>query len=496
MNSSIKHVGQKSMLLTIGNGGSRIINFIFALAVGRLLGAEIYGEFSYLVSFISFFLSLSKLGLNNSALHFMPLYKDDQIKRHQISSLVLMIPVFTSIVIIAFLLFFSESISLHILNHPEYRTNFLLLVPSILILGLQNDMLSLIRGSKRIKEQLYVKNLIVPISKLVLLLVFVMVFQIQNIYSLIIPYYIYTIGVLVFLFLRLKAYGILGPLSFSKAMAKRLLYFSMPLLFSGMVGLISGNIDKFMIGYYMNSSQVGIYRVARQFSDLTTIAYASLITAIPPVISELYHKNKLDELKELYILSTKWVSVFNLLFFGIILLLAPDLMQMVGPEFVAGSSVLVIIGLGQIVNAMTGTADHINIMTGHPRYSLYTKLVVMGSNIVLNGLLIPRYGIVGAAIATMVAISLASILNLLFLYHHMRVQPFTRQYLYILASMLSSVIIVHLLMSRMDFYYLYRILIVSILYLFLYAFQIYITMVNQEEKNMMIGIWHKITKKG
>lgn len=496
MNSSIKHVGQKSMLVTIGNSGSRIINFIFALAVGRLLGAEIYGEFSYLLSFISFFLSLSMLGLNNSALHFMPLYKKDCVERHRISSLVLVIPLLTSVIIIAMLMFFSQSISVHILNHPEYRTNFLLLVPSILFLGLQNNMLSLIRGSKRIKEQVYVKNIIIPISKLVLLLVFVMAFRIQNIYSLIIPYYLYTLGVILFLYRRLKTYEILGPLSFSGPMAKRLLQFSIPLLFSGMVGLISGNIDKFMIGYYMDSSQVGIYRVARQFSDLTTIAYASLITTIPPVISELYHNKKTRELKELYILSTKWVSVFNLLFFGILLLLAPDLMRMVGAEFVAGSSVLIIIGLGQIVNAMTGTADHINIMTGHPRYSLYTKLVVMGSNILLNGLLIPRYGITGAAIATMVAISLSSLLNLMFLYHHLKVQPFTKQYLYILGSMISSVFVLHLLMGMMDFHYLLRILLVSILYCLLYSIQIYFTLVNPEEKRIILGLWHKIIKKG
>jgi O-antigen/teichoic acid export membrane protein len=495
MNSSIKHVGQKSFLVTIGNVISRIINFIFAIIVGRLLGAATYVEYIYLLSFLSFFLILSKLGLGSGAVHFLPRYKEDPLERHRISSLVLVIPILTSLLVITLLVIFSGSISEHLLNDPAYRTNFLLMTPSILILGLQGGMLSLLRASKRIKEQIFVKNLIIPISKLLLLVVFVMIFRVQNIYSLIIPFYIYTICIVIFLAWRLKTYGLIGQFSFSSPMAKRMLHFSMPLLFSGLVGVISGNIDQFMIGYYLDSSQVGIYRVARQFAGLTTIAYASLLTTIGPVIAELYHKDKIDELKELYVLSTKWVSVFNLLLFGILLLLAPDLMRVVGPEFVSGSAVLIIVGLGLIVNAMTGTADSINIMTGHPRYSLYTKLVVMGSNIVLNSLLIPRFGIMGAAVATMVAIVLSNTMNLMFLYHHMKFQPFNRQYLFILASMVSSALIVHLLMGFMDFHYLYRILLVSTLYALLYGLQIYRYLVNQEEKNMMRSMWKSISKK-
>lgn len=495
MNSSIKHVGQKSFLVTIGNVISRVINFAFAIVVGRLLGAEVYGEYTYLISFLSFFLILSKLGIGSGAVHYMPLYKDDPKERHSISSLVLMIPVLTSLIIIAFLAIFSGSIATNFLNHPEYRTNFLLLSPSILFIGLQSGMLSLIRSTKRIKEQVYVKNLIVPGSKLVLLAVFVLAFRMQNIYSLIIPYYLYTTGVVIFLAWRLRVYGIMGPLSFSGPMAKRLLYFSMPLLFSGMVGVISGNIDKFMIGYLMDSTQVGIYRIARQFAALTTLAYASLHTTISPVIAELYHNHKTDELKELYVVSTKWVSVFNMLLFGILLLLAPDLMRSVGPEFVAGSTALIIIGAGLIVNAMTGTADSINIMTGHPRYSLYTKIVVLGSNIIFNYLLIPRYGIVGAAVATMIATILSNSMNLMFLYHHMRFQPFTKEYLYILASAGTSALVAYLLMGFMDFHYLLRILVVSILYGLLYTGQIYHYLVNDEEKRVIRTMWNRLTKK-
>jgi O-antigen/teichoic acid export membrane protein len=495
MNTSIKHVGQKSFLVTIGNVISRVINFAFAIIVGRMLGAEIYGEYVYLMSFLSFFLCLSKLGLGSGAVHFLPRFKEEPLERHHISSFILAVPTLTSLIIIAMVFMFSGSISTYLLNDPAYRTNFLMLTPGILLLGLQGSMLALIRGSKRIKEFVYVKNLIIPISKLLLLLVFVLIFQVRNIYSLIIPFYIYTGGVVVFLTWRLKEYGIIGHFSLSGPMSKRLLLYSLPLLFSGLVGVISGNIDQFMIGYYLDSSQVGIYRVAFQFAGLTTIAYASLQTTIEPVIAELYHGGKIDELKELYSLSTKWVSVFNLLLFGVLLLLAPDLMRVVGPEFVSGSTVLIIIAMGQIVNAMTGTADSINIMTDHPRYSLYTKLVIMGLNIILNGLLIPRFGIMGAAVATMVATVVSNLMNLMFLYHHMRFQPFNRQYIYILISMGISALVVRLLMGFMDFHYLYRILLVSALYCLLYSVQIYHYLVNQEEKMMMRSLWNKIKNK-
>lgn len=84
-------------------------------------------------------------------------------------------------------------------------------------------------------------------------------------------------------------------------------------------------------------------------------------------------------------------------------------MGLFGPEFEVGASVLVILALGQFVNVSTGSVGFVLIMTGRERMARNNAAVAAGVNIVLQVLLIPRFGAVGAAIATAVSVALLNL---------------------------------------------------------------------------------------
>ena len=92
----------------------------------------------------------------------------------------------------------------------------------------------------------------------------------------------------------------------------------------------------------------------------------------------------------------------------------PQIPSMIGPEFLAGSALLVVLALGQFVNVATGSVGYLLMMTGHEKLMRNSVAIAAALNLALNLTLVPVAGAMGAAIAT--AISLAT-LNLVATYY-------------------------------------------------------------------------------
>jgi O-antigen/teichoic acid export membrane protein len=485
MSREIREVGKKSAVIFAGNLISRPFNFIFGIAVGKLLGAEIYGEFIFIVSFLSFFVTISGAGLANGVIAFFHKQETKDSKESLSTHVIKMVLIF-SLIIIFFLYLFSNTISEKLLNNPKLLTTFLMLIPTIALLSLEHVTLSVLRANERVKEMVFVRNIFIPASKLLLLLVFVLIFKMKNIYSLIIPYYIYSIVALIYIAYTLKKFDFIGKIK-KEDINKEILFFSMPLLFGGMISILTTNVDQYMIGYMLSSKDVGIYKVAVQFATLSSFAYISLNTAFAPSISKLYHQGKMGELIDIYRKSTKWLTIINLFIFGIYFVAAKDLMRIVGEEFVDGATAVIIISLGEIINSGVGSVDSINIQTGHPRYSLYTKLIVLVSNVILNRLLIPSYGINGAAFATMMSIMMSNSINFLFMYRNLRIHPYDKSYYVVFLAMIVAAGTLFMIMKLINAHYLIRIGVTGIMYTLIYCVVIFRFALNKGERDMIFN---------
>jgi O-antigen/teichoic acid export membrane protein len=88
-------------------------------------------------------------------------------------------------------------------------------------------------------------------------------------------------------------------------------------------------------------------------------------------------------------------------------------MGLFGPDFRVGSSALVILAAGQFVNAAVGSVGYLLVMTEYHKIVLNITVLSAFLNIALNGILIPRLGILGAALATATSIITFNILSML-----------------------------------------------------------------------------------
>ena len=171
-----------------------------------------------------------------------------------------------------------------------------------------------------------------------------------------------------------------------------------PMLISSSLFLVISWSDTLMLGYYLPESKVGVYRIVFKIVTLITFTQFALNTVVAPIVSALrMDRQRLHEM-------THKVAQLNLLtagrflivlFFGsfLVKIFGVDNPQMAYPW-------LVILAIGQLTNAFAGPVMNILNMTGYEKSARNTMMVIVVLNILMNYVLIPFYGPLGAAIAT------------------------------------------------------------------------------------------------
>jgi O-antigen/teichoic acid export membrane protein len=150
--------------------------------------------------------------------------------------------------------------------------------------------------------------------------------------------------------------------------------------------------------------EVGYYSVSVKVASLTIFALEAINTMAAPKFSELFHTGKMDELFHVARKSTRlifWTTTPILL---VLLVLGKPILGFIfGDEFTAAYLSMVFLVLGQFVNAVSGSTGHFMNMTGHQNALKNVILVTAISNVLLSLILIPYFGIEGAAFSAMVS---------------------------------------------------------------------------------------------
>lgn len=173
-----------------------------------------------------------------------------------------------------------------------------------------------------------------------------------------------------------------------------------PLLVSGSLFLVMSWTDVLMIGYFETEADVGVYRTAFKVATLITFTQFAVNSIAAPTIAQHYSEQNMNGLRK-YVRQIGWVNLITSLpIFIIIVLFREFLLQLIGDEFAQGAYLIPVLAIGQLVNALCGPVMYILNMTGKERLSQRIMLWMAIANLVLNFILIPIYGILGAAIAT------------------------------------------------------------------------------------------------
>lgn len=186
--------------------------------------------------------------------------------------------------------------------------------------------------------------------------------------------------------------------------------------------------DKILIGFYLNAREVGIYAVAMALVAFVPIVLQSVNQIFSPTIADLYARGQIELLGRIFQTLTKWILGLTLPLAAGMVIFAPGLMRIFGHDFEVGWAVLVIGTLGQLINCGVGSVGYLLLMSGNQRRLIRIQAVMACGMLVLNIVLIPRWGIVGAAVGAAVTNVVTNIWYLAEVRRTLGLLPYSRSY--------------------------------------------------------------------
>lgn len=175
--------------------------------------------------------------------------------------------------------------------------------------------------------------------------------------------------------------------------------------------------DVFVLGLYAAPDDVALYRVALQGATLVVFTQNAVNVALGPQVARSWATGDLDRLQRLLARSSRLALATGLVPVLVFVLAGRPLLGAVfGPGYVPAYAALLIVAVGELVNVASGSVGLALNMTGHEKDALRGMAAAGALNVVLNLLLIPRFGMEGAAVAMAISLAAWNLLLSLFLY--------------------------------------------------------------------------------
>ncbi len=196
-----------------------------------------------------------------------------------------------------------------------------------------------------------------------------------------------------------------------------------PLLIISALSMINAKADMIMLGAIKGAESVGIYTVANKEASLIVFILMSVNAALAPAVSGLYASGKMESLQRVVTKSARIVLGLSLPIAVGLIVFGKWTLLIFGHEFTRGDTALAILSLGQLINAMAGSVGMLLVMTGHEKDTAVGIGISTVLNVGLNTLLIPGWGIKGAAMATSSSMILWNFLLAVRVYKRLGIDP-------------------------------------------------------------------------
>ena len=194
-------------------------------------------------------------------------------------------------------------------------------------------------------------------------------------------------------------------------------------LLGGISHLIVNNIDVLMLGSISGLTDTAIYTIAFYIGSVIVVPQKSIGKIAPSIISTHLFNSNLNEVERIYKSSSINQVVIGFLLFTGIISNIHNIFEILPEEYSQAYWVIVFIGISKLIDMAGGVNGTIIMNSPYFRFNLVATGLLIAISIILNYILIPSYGISGAAVATMISLLIYNIAKSLYIYLKYRIQP-------------------------------------------------------------------------
>ncbi len=378
-----------------------LAHFILRIVLGRELGAEALGVYTLAFTIYLLGMQFAAFGIGAALTKYIAEYFEDKVTIRKYVSSGMTSSIITGTLMGFVLFFLAPYIAISFFHIPELESMIQLTAVCYPFIAIQKAVLGTLNGFRRMRLFAFlsiVQNVAVVVVSIILVLLFGM-----GVMGAVIGFVGPTILI-----------GLLCPflihdyIQFDKSFwnipaLRATTIFGFFVVLANSIGFLNTQIDSILIGYYMNPTDVGIYAVAVLFAQTLTLIPGAVQRVTTPVMATLYGKGDLEGVRKIFYSTLKksfFISVGSAVIIGI---LGPSLIVFLFTEqFLASYIPLLILLLGYVIHASFSAVGSTLSSIGKVQIIFRISAICGVFNIILNILLIPEFGMNGAAFATAV----------------------------------------------------------------------------------------------
>ena len=421
----LKDIFSYSLITFLFKISGLFLGYVFTLFISRKFGTYSMGVFSLATAILNILSVIGRFGFDTALLKFVAEYsakkRMDLVKVVYIRIIKIVVPF--CILLSLLLFFFSPYITKYYFGKDYF--SIILKIISFVILPMVLIFINSesLRGLKKIKEYAFIQNMAIYFIATIMLGLSFLVTRHENV-----PIIVYCISI-VFVFVVSEIIWLkhsrINNMSYKSdsVKLKTILDISIPMMFISYFAQVIMLADIILLGIFRTEHEVGIYAVAVRIAMVLFLPLFAIGGIAAPKIAECHAINDRCGFVNTIKYSAKMMFWSSSPIAILIFIFPSFILGIFGEEFKAGHTALLVLTLGHYLNTIMGSAGFVLQMSGKEKIFRNILLITSLINIALNFILIPKYGLNGAAFTSMVSMVFLSISSVIFVKYYFKVMP-------------------------------------------------------------------------
>ena len=450
-------IGLSTILILGATFLSQGMGFVTRITMARYLPVNGYGSVVLGISLLNLLGIFALSGLPQALSRYIP-RKDTDAKRRRVVASAFHVVFVLSIVLAAGTFLLAEPVSRVVFDNPDLVWVFRVFALALPCYALFKLSIGGFRGYERTKPQVITDKVLLPGLQLVGIVAFVtfgydtagIAFAYAVAFALVA---VVSVGVVY----RLGKFSVRDVVDGgSTGQYRELLEFSVPLAASGAINTIAKHSDLVILGAFLSSSAVGLYEVSFRMSMFVVFLISPAVGYLfQPLISKYDAEADHQRMEKLFTVTTRWITVGTFPVF-VLMFLFPEqtLVFFFSDEYTTGSLALRFLVLGSMITRIPGLTGAFLTAVGKTKTLMYISVATAILNIAVNIVLIPTYGILGAAIATAGARVFNNLVQSIVILRLFQLSPFNWEYLFplsVISAVVTAIFVSPLPLQSIDF---------------------------------------------
>ncbi|MEM2125330.1 MAG: flippase [Candidatus Methanosuratincola sp.] len=505
VSKTIKPAAYDRNILTVAKGGGvtyagklflSVTRIVTSVLLARLLGANQYGMYTLALSASNIAVGIAVFGLDSALIRYVAILANRRDEKGLWGALQVGIgtAMLLSVLTGTFLFAFATIIAERTFQEPQLAPLLQLVSVIVPFLTLSEILAGANRGFKRMDYAVIAQFVAQPVIRLVL--IGILAFSGFNTVHAILTFGLADLSAsLLLLYYLNKEFSLKRSLLHARRDLREIFNFSIPFWLSDMMLWLKNNLQPLLIGTLNTITGVGVFSIVNNITRVSGEFASSINTSSKPIIAELHDRGDVKQLGRIYQTANKWNVMVQLPIFLIMVLFPGQILSIFGSSFAAGATTLVVLAFADLVSVGTGMGGTIIDMTGYTKLKLLNSTIRIALYFILDILLIPRFGLIGAAMAILLGELVVNLLRLIQVFVLFRILPFNRSFAKPVTSIglaLACSMLLNIWFPADSNYFmtiLHMVLVVMI-----YAAAILSLGLNEEERTMLVHARQRVQR--